>query len=685
MAELADAQDLKSCGTNLPYRFDSGRRQLLKMLQMLIDSAFGAFNFIEIFCICLYISAPVLLERRRGRVYNNIVFSDTRIHIGKDVLRVKEKKSRVKSLKTTLVLVCAALGIVIGLVVGLIGVLTIKNISTDAYEEYAKAMDEGYRTEIKSQVQSVLAILQCEYDKVAAGELTEEEAKQEAAEIVRAMRYRDDGSGYFWIDDKEYTLIMHPILPEQEGNNRYDLEDQNGVMIIQEIMKVCQSADKGGYNEFYFTKSDGVTVAPKVAYSGYFEPWGWAVSTGNYVDDMDAQMQTVRESIDAKFRNSCMLMAICCVVLLVITVVVSFIVGELLVIPLRKVKDFAVSLSEGDLTSDVEIKQKNEMGVAAESLNAARQKINTLITAIAGTAQGVEEMTTEFGESFLRMEKSIGEVDIAVEEIAKNITAQASSTSEATGEVGKIAQGIDRTSREVAELRDNSDSMKQLSKQCSDKLEELVQANVRTKEDVVDMREQAEATNEAADAIRQAAGLIDAIADQTNLLALNASIEAARAGESGKGFAVVATEIGALATQSTQAVNEISNIINDLVEKSVRSLQIMEKVNGTVERQVDVLNDTQSIFQDLYTNLDQCMASIVNIESMTKEIEQQRQGITTVLDTLNSLAQDNAASSEETSAMTEELGQIVTRSKEMVEDLKGDVDHLVDSVGHFSV
>ncbi len=598
---------------------------------------------------------------------------------------MKEQKIRVKSLKTTLVLICAAIGIVIGVAVGLIGVLTIKDISNSAYDEYAAAMDEGYRTEIKSQVQSVLAILQSEYDKAAAGEMTEEEAKHEAAEIVRAMRYRDDDSGYFWIDDKEYTLIMHPILPEQEGNNRYDLEDQNGIMIIQEIMKVCQSADKGGYNEFYFTKADGVTVAPKVAYSGYFEPWGWAVSTGNYVDDMEVQMQAVKGSITADFRKSCILMAGCCAALLLITVVVSFIVGEFLVTPLRRVKDFAVSLSEGDLTADVEIKQKNEMGVAADSLNAARQKINDLITAIAGTARNVEDMTTEFEESFLHMDKSIGEVDIAVEEIAKNITAQAASTSEATGEVGKIAEGIDRTSKEVAELRDYSDSMKKLSIQCSDKLKELVQANVRTKEDVVDMREQAEATNEAADAIKQAAGLIDAIADQTNLLALNASIEAARAGESGKGFAVVATEIGALATQSAQAVSEISNIISDLVEKSVRSLQIMEKVNGTVERQVDVLNDTQSIFQDLYTSLDQCMESIVNIESMTEEIERQRKGITTVLDTLNSLAQDNAASSEETSAMTEELGQIVNRSKEMVEGLKGDVDNLVDSVGHFSV
>lgn len=615
--------------------------------------------------------------------YNNIVFVNRLM--GKDVKELDKKQGRTKSLKTTLVLVCATLGIIIGVVIGLIGVMTIRNISNGAYDEYAKAMDDGYRTEIKSQVQSVLAILQAEYDKVAAGILTEEEAKAEAAEIVRAMRYRDDDSGYFWIDDTDYILVMHPILPEQEGSNRYDLEDQNGIMIIQSIMKVCQSADKGGYNEFYFTKADGVTVAPKVAYSGYFEPWGWAVSTGNYVDDMELEMQGIKASIVKEFRNSCILMAGCCVILLIITVVVSVIVGEFLVVPLRRVKDFAVSISEGDLTADVEVRQRNEMGVAADSLNTAREKIHGLIMAIAGTAHKVEGMTVEFDESFRQMEKSIGEVDIAVEEIAKNITAQAASTSDATGEVNKIAEGIDRTTKEVADLRDNSDSMKKLSQECSDKLQELVQANMRTKEDVVSMQTQAEATNEAADAIKQAAGLIDAIADQTNLLALNASIEAARAGESGKGFAVVATEIGALANQSTQAVGEISKIINDLVSKSVQSLQIMEKVNGTVEHQVDVLNDTQSIFKDLYVNLDQCMASIVNIEEMTEDIERQRQGITTVLDTLNSLAQDNAASSQETSAMTEELGQIVSRSKEMVEDLKGDVDHLVGGVEQFSV
>ena len=102
---------------------------------------------------------------------------------------------------------------------GATSIFSIRNTTNMALTEYESAMDSGYNTEIKSEVQTVIAVLQAEYDKSQAGELTEEEAKAEAKEIVRAMRYRDDGSGYFWIDDTDYNLVMHPILAEQEGNN----------------------------------------------------------------------------------------------------------------------------------------------------------------------------------------------------------------------------------------------------------------------------------------------------------------------------------------------------------------------------------------------------------------------------------------------------------------------------------
>lgn len=178
-----------------------------------------------------------------------------------------------KSVKNSLTMMCLLIVLVSAVVLGGVSIVNISTMTAMANKNYENAMSDGYNAEIKSQVQSVITVLQAEYDKSQNGALSEDEAKKEAAELVRNMRYRDDESGYFWIDDTDYNLVMHPILTDQEGNNRYDLTDQNGVKIIQEIMKVSTSSAGGGFNEFYFTKADGVTVAPKVAYSQIFTPW----------------------------------------------------------------------------------------------------------------------------------------------------------------------------------------------------------------------------------------------------------------------------------------------------------------------------------------------------------------------------------------------------------------------------
>ena len=596
-----------------------------------------------------------------------------------------EEKKKYKSLRNSIMLMCAGVVILTALVVGGNAMLSVKSMAGYANEIYQNAVDEGYRTEIKSQVQSTIAILQSEYDKAQAGEKTEEQAKEDAKEIIRNMRYRDDQSGYFWIDDTDYILVMHPVLTEQEGNNRYDLQDQDGVMIVQSIMKVCQSADKGGYNQFAFTKADGVTVAPKVAYSGFFEPWGWAVSTGNYVDDMQAGMDAVEAEIEASTDSLNMRIDVVFVVIIVVALALAFLYGTQMVKPLKEIQEFARHLAEGNLTWEVHVKAKNEIGLTGELLGAARRNTRQLLQNITEVANGVKGALSQFDSAFSNMKVSIDETSTAVSSIAGNVNEQASSTDDAAGEVSVMAERIERADDEIKVLDENAQDMKRLSEQSMATLNNLIKVNDNARENITAMANQTEATNQAVQQIAEAANLINEIADQTNLLALNASIEAARAGESGRGFAVVADEIGKLANQSASSVEEIRRVIEELIAKTSKSVQIMKEMNKSVDVQVSSLSETYKTFEELYHELDNCVNAVQNIGAMTEEIESQRSNVTQSLDILNNLAQDNASVAQQTSAMTGELSNIVDGSNKIVLDLEDKVQLLLVDIEKFVV
>ena len=213
---------------------------------------------------------------------------------------------------------------------------------------------------VKAEVQTALSIVQHYYDEEKNGTYTEEQAQSYAKEAVRAIRYNDDQGGYIWIDATDGTLVMHPILADQEGTNRMELEDCNGVKILQKIMEV---ADEGGYNQFVFTKSDGVTEAPKVAYSKKFDGWNWVLTSGCYMDDVKASMDNT--SVNRIFSGSKSVMIAESLVLIIVMICVTILIVRRLMKSLGVINEGLKRLAVGNL-EDMDRSPMEKAGMKSE-------------------------------------------------------------------------------------------------------------------------------------------------------------------------------------------------------------------------------------------------------------------------------------------------------------------------------
>ena len=115
--------------------------------------------------------------------------------------------------------------------------------------------------------------------------MSEDEAKQHAMATVRALRY--SGYEYFWINDMQPKVVMHPIVPDMEGKDQSQRKDPTGKYLYVEFVKVVQK-DGAGFVDYLWPKPGSDVPVEKAAYDKGFAPWGWIVGSGIYVDTVQA-------------------------------------------------------------------------------------------------------------------------------------------------------------------------------------------------------------------------------------------------------------------------------------------------------------------------------------------------------------------------------------------------------------
>ncbi len=297
-------------------------------------------------------------------------------------------------------------------------------------------------------------------------------------------------------------------------------------------------------------------------------------------------------------------------IIALLVAVMAYLVAISIAGPMLKGVKFAQEIARGDLTAQIDLDQKDEIGMLAESLSGMAVKLEGVVGEISSASDNVSSGSQQMSAS--------------AEQMSQGATEQAANAEEVSSSMEEMDSTIQR----------NADNAKQTES-----------IAVRAADDAKEGGEAVRQTVTAMQQIAEKIKIIEDIARNTNLLALNAAIEAARAGEQGKGFAVVASEVRKLAERSQSAAAEIGDL-------SANSVAVAENAGTLLDKLVPDIQKTAELVQE--------------INAASNEQSTGSQQISKAINQLDQVIQQNASQAEEMSSMAEELSSQAEQLQESI-------------------
>ncbi|MCR4850837.1 MAG: hypothetical protein K5870_06215 [Lachnospiraceae bacterium] len=484
-------------------------------------------------------------------------------------------------------------------------------------------------------------------------------------------------------------LIGQITMSGVAGSYAYMVSPEGTMLYHNNPEKIGQPVENAAVKGIVADLAAGKTVpngSITYEYKGAYKVAGYAFTKAGNIIIVTADRDVMMAEVD-HMRNLLIIYGVVCVLIAVILVAAFTIFMlkalEHLVPVINKTANYDFT---EDNTSRVLEKRKDEIGIIAKALSKTRNNLREMVAMIASAGTNIDTNVGVLQSTIDKVGGICEDNSATTQELAAGMQETAATTTTIANNVENVqqnARGIDKLADEGTKL---SDEVVQRANELAATTEKASKKTMEIYETVKVKSEDAISASHAVNKINELADAIMAISSQTGLLALNASIEAARAGEAGRGFAVVATEIGNLATQTSEAVKNIGSIVEEVNSAVVQMSECLTQTTSFLE--TNVLSDYQEFgkvsvqYRDDASTFGDSMSNIKSsVESLTEDISKIVGAIGGIDSTVTETSHGVINIAEKTSEMASETSDSVDK----VNECKEAISNLNEIINRFSL
>lgn len=418
---------------------------------------------------------------------------------------------------------------------------------------------------------------------------------------------------------------------------------------------------------------------------------GWGIFISSYYPIKNSQGKVVgflgadfdAQNIYDRLNNYKMVCSLLLLIMVGIIIAFGLVLSEAISKSIRHASAYSTKLAQFHLDTDIrqkELMRKDEFGNLFKSLMSITENFRTILQKISGSSKQVTDTALLLTSSSSQSATAAEEVTKAIQDVAENASLQVENTEIGTSKVNQLGDIIDQDLEYTTNISKAISHVTEIIHNGFEEIENLSQITEESNVAHDDISNLILKTNDSANKINEAVGLISSIAEQTNLLALNASIEAARAGEAGKGFAVVATEIKQLAVQSAASSLTIEETVNELQLSSQKAVSTLDRVSKIAAQQTQSVENSREKYTNISNAMSESQYFIEKLTQAAKETSDMKNEIFRILNQLSAIAEQNSSATQEITASMEEqtavMEEISSTSKNLTA-LANDLNQII--------